>query len=99
MKLLYQTIGIPDEEFGGDGNVLPGWKHQVADYFSMDSSKVCYLYDFGDGWEHEIELEDIVQQGTDISSPACIAGERACPPEDCGGVFGYQNFFKSYNWL
>ena len=48
-----------------------------------------YSYDFGDGWVHEIQLEKILPREKDTSYPLCIDGKRACPPEDCGGVWGY----------
>jgi hypothetical protein len=49
-----------------------------------------YKYDFGDGWEHKIELMDIsTQQEADVL-PKIIGGEYACPPEDCGGTYGYR---------
>lgn len=49
-----------------------------------------YEYDFGDGSEHQIKVEKIVPLS--ISYPECLAGIRACPPEDCGGIWGYHNF-------
>lgn len=50
-----------------------------------------YTYDFGDGWDHEIvvELHTTARDGEDY--PVCVAGEGACPPEDCGGIGGYQH--------
>jgi hypothetical protein len=47
-----------------------------------------YEYDFGDGWEHEVKVRR-VSRATKSVAPRCLAGERACPPEDCGGVPGY----------
>ena len=44
------------------------------------------LYDFGDGWNHEIAVEKILPHESGKRYPCCVAGERACPPEDCGGV-------------
>jgi hypothetical protein len=47
-----------------------------------------YVYDMGDSWTHEIRVEKVVEvEGT--ITPRCMAGERACPPEDCGGAWGY----------
>jgi hypothetical protein len=51
-----------------------------------------YEYDFGDDWRHEVKVEAIGPVSADDKYPRCIAGERACPPEDCGGVWGYENF-------
>jgi hypothetical protein len=48
-----------------------------------------YTYDFGDGWEHHLELEDIIKNDTGVTIPACLDGSGACPPEDCGGPWGY----------
>jgi hypothetical protein len=55
-----------------------------------------YLYDPGDGWEHEIVVEQTVE--TDQRYPGhavCIDGARACPPEDCGGPGGYEDFLRA----
>ena len=53
-----------------------------------EGDKILYEYDFGDGWEHNIVLEKI------ISIPICIDGENNCPPEDCGGLGGYEELQK-----
>lgn len=55
-------------------------------------SRFIYEYDFGDGWHHEIEVEAVMKIDDRFSHPICTAGERACPPEDCGGVQGYAEF-------
>ncbi len=49
-----------------------------------------YTYDFGDNWEHVIAFEKPRMSGAEKSLPACIGGERNCPPEDCGGAWGYE---------
>jgi hypothetical protein len=51
--------------------------------------RFTYTYDFGDSWEHLIVIEKLGVAGDGLETPACIAGKRACPPEDCGGVWGY----------
>ena len=55
-----------------------------------EKDSVKYEYDFGDGWEHKIVLEKILPIENEKFSPRCIKGKRACPPEDCGGIWGYQ---------
>ena len=53
-----------------------------------------YIYDFGDNWRHEIEVEKIVPRGQELKLPVCLAGKRACPPEDAGGPSGYRNLLS-----
>lgn len=51
-----------------------------------------YLYDIGDNWEHRVTVEEFSDQKLDHA--ICLEGERACPPEDCGGVPGYYEMLK-----
>lgn len=53
-----------------------------------------YVYDFGDYWRHEIEIEAILEPDPNGYYPDCIAGARACPPEDCGGLPGYEHITR-----
>ncbi|MFC1794070.1 plasmid pRiA4b ORF-3 family protein, partial [Planctomycetota bacterium] len=53
-----------------------------------------YLYDFGDCWEHEVLVEKLIEPGEGIIYPICLAGERSCPPEDCGGPWGYADLLR-----
>lgn len=55
----------------------------------QEKGKFVYEYDLGDGWEHEVWLEEILPLNENMPYPQCLAGARACPPEDCGGVWGY----------
>jgi hypothetical protein len=85
-------IGIPDDDpFEGDEPILPGWEVPIASYFSHPGGVAQYDYDFGDGWEHELTLEAIVPRQQGKKYPLCLGGARACPPEDCGGVGGYED--------
>ncbi|MGH8120684.1 MAG: plasmid pRiA4b ORF-3 family protein [Gammaproteobacteria bacterium] len=86
-------IGIPDED-DPQGSIIAGWTVDSADQFIRPGVRALYEYDFGDGWEHEILLEGILLREPKIKYPKCIGGERACPPEDCGGVPGYQNLVR-----
>ena len=83
-------IGIPDE-FGlmDDREIHPGWEISISDYFLDVGVTAEYEYDFGDGWQHEIVLEEILLREKGRKYPRCIDGAQACPPEDCGGVPGY----------
>lgn len=57
-------------------------------------AKFQYLYDFGDNWAHEIVIEREIKSESNERLVSCTAGENACPPEDCGGVYGYENMLK-----
>jgi Plasmid pRiA4b ORF-3-like protein len=54
-----------------------------------------YEYDFGDSWEHEVLFEGSLPADPKAKYPLCLEGERACPPEDCGGVWGYADFLEA----
>ena len=56
-----------------------------------------YLYDFGDAWDHEVLFEGNPPVDAKAKYPLCLEGEKACPPEDCGGVWGYTNFLEAIN--
>jgi len=68
---------------------------RVSDLLSSEKDNMIYEYDFGDGWEHKVLLEKIVPNSEQIIDPVCIAGERNCPPEDCGGPPGYENILEA----
>lgn len=59
-----------------------------------EKQKFYYDYDFGDGWEHTIILEKILPRDNNSKYPVCIDGKRNCPPEDCGGVGGYEDMIE-----
>lgn len=58
----------------------------------MNLSSFTYVYDFGDDWRHLVHVEERVRPDLPLLKPVCLAGEGACPPEDVGGVPGYQHF-------
>jgi hypothetical protein len=88
-KQIWIEIGIPDDE-GSDDQVLSGWEISLRTYFTVPGQTASYLYDFGDGWHHEVVLEGILLKEHGVKYPRCLAGARACPPEDCGSVPGYE---------
>ena len=91
---LKEEIGIPDEDFINK-RILAGWKQKIADYFSNENNKADYIYDYGDNWKHIVELEKMLPREKGIKYPICVGGERECPPEDCGGTWGYEGFLKA----
>src|SRR5262245_6491681 len=58
-------------------------------------TRFTYTYDFGDWWEHQVEVEEVFPADPDERYPRCLEGERACPPEDIGGAFGYSTFLTA----
>jgi Plasmid pRiA4b ORF-3-like protein len=90
-----ELIGIPDEDaFEDDPVTLPGWDLPIAPYFKKAGASAAYEYDFGDDWQHEIVVEDIIPRAPRAKYPRCVAGARCCPPEDCGGVGGYEELLE-----
>jgi hypothetical protein len=88
-------IGIPDaDEQFASRETLAGWQVPVAEHFQYAGDRMIYLYDFGDGWTHDVLLEEIVACDS-TKRAACTGGARACPPEDCGGPFGYQTMLEA----
>ncbi|MEW4568360.1 plasmid pRiA4b ORF-3 family protein [Tautonia sp. JC769] len=58
-------------------------------------TRMRYVYDFGDSWEHEVTVEKALAPEPGVEYPRCVGGARACPPEDCGGVWGYADFLDA----
>jgi hypothetical protein len=54
-----------------------------------------YEYDFGDSWDHEVLFEGVVRAESGKKYPLCLEGARTCPPEDCGGIWGYPDFVEA----
>ncbi|MFF5263466.1 plasmid pRiA4b ORF-3 family protein [Actinomadura viridis] len=78
--------GLPDRELGHRDER----KVMLSQLLTLAGDGIGYTYDFGDGWEHDIVLEEALTPGTEVAVPVCTAGKGACPPEDCGGVWGYE---------
>ncbi len=91
------TIGIALDDGFVDPEDLPleGWKEHLDTCSLEVGDTLRYLYDFGDYWEHELVLEGILLRPLKIKFPRCLDGERACPPEDSGGVSGYAHLLRA----
>lgn len=70
-------------------------KITLSDLAPSVKSKFIYEYDFGDGWEHIIEVVKIGPPAEGVKYPVCISGKLACPPEDCGGIWGYYDMLEA----
>ena len=82
-----------DDGFIND-NEVPASSTRLGDLKLRKGDTVWYLYDFGDDWLHEIRVEEICPTERDSKYPRCLAGRRACPPEDCGGIYGYDRMLS-----
>ncbi|MEA2039608.1 MAG: plasmid pRiA4b ORF-3 family protein [Thermodesulfobacteriota bacterium] len=91
---LKEEIGGIDDSSWDDHQVTPGWERNISRYFTPENNKALYVYDFGDDWQHDVKLEKVLPWEKNVKYPICIAGKRACPPEDCGGVWGYMDLLE-----
>ena len=88
-----QRYGTPDPDF--EDETIDERRKALRQFLREPSDRLLYEYDFGDGWEHLIVLEDRVEVHPSEPLPVCIGGERACPPEDVGGVGGYVDLIQA----
>jgi len=84
----YPIIAIPSKDDWKKPD-MNATKTKLNKVFTAEKQKFTYIYDFGDDWVHQIVLEKILPD--EIKSPVCLGGKGCCPPEDCGGVWGYEN--------
>lgn len=97
-----------DDVIYGDPELLSeGWNDETLPVDSLNTriSKIIpkdgnrysfrYQYDFGDSWEHAVLFEGCLRAEKGKRYPLCVEGERACPPEDVGGIWGFANFLQT----
>jgi Plasmid pRiA4b ORF-3-like protein len=86
-------FGEPDPE---DGRPVRSAKATPLRKIAPEAGAAfLYEYDFGDSWQHQIVVEKVLPPGSGVAYPRCVAGRRACPPEDCGGVWGYAELLEA----
>ena len=86
----------PDADWTGD--FLDARKARLDDVLEdMGTKKLVYLYDFGDGWEHTINVERLADPEPGVLYPRLVKVSGRCPPEDCGGPWGYAEFLEAIN--
>lgn len=88
-----QYYGVPDLDWGQD--VKSEQRVKVGQLLSEAKDRFVYEYDFGDDWLHDIVVEKVLAPEPGIRYPRCLTGKRACPPEDVGGVWGYDDFLEA----
>ena len=93
---------IDEQHYGEPPAPGEGWGVAIVDEARVklsnvvrgEKAKFLYTYDFGDDWQHEILVEKILPVDAKINYPICLKGKRACPPEDCGGSWGYAELLE-----
>lgn len=83
-----------DLERGGDFE-YDSRSVRLCDLVKRGDTRFRYDYDFGDEWKHVVEIERTLSAEEGACYPRCVKGERACPPEDCGGPYGYPQFLAA----
>ena len=79
----------------GDDDYLDQEDYTIADLLPEKAQTATLEYDFGDGWEHELRLSSVDAYGDgETKEKVLLGGKRACPPEDCGGVWGYEDLLE-----
>ncbi len=87
-----KVYGVPDDEFDDDEVDDVDEDTVLLSAVVSAPMRFGYLYDFGDFWQHEVVVETVEPVPSVLKFAACIDGQRACPPEDCGGTGGFGRF-------
>ena len=86
-------IGVPDPD---DWTRVENEKRfKLSQIVPGEKFKFVYEYDFGDDWLHDILVEKIMPPQPEAHYPVCLKGKGACPPEDCGGIYGYYGLLEA----
>jgi len=93
MRLRFPAAGYGDPTTVDD--VADDMRLTLAGVIKSGVRRFFYTYDFGDDWEHEIVIEGKKAAIDGLRYPICIAGKMNCPPEDCGGVWGYRELLTA----
>lgn len=90
-----QTYGLlMDDDWGTTPPKVASRRH-LRDVLSPGTTMIDYTYDFGDSWEHRLAVSDVRRGDPGSAYPRFIAGERDCPPEDCGGIPGFYEMLEA----
>jgi hypothetical protein len=94
-NVLFGPAGAEDEDWGMEP-IEDEEKFTLQELADRIAPHFDYTYDFGDDWQHRITVEKILPPEEGKPYPVLIKGKRACPPEDIGGIWGYQEFLEAY---
>jgi len=90
-----QIYGDPEDDETGEIGTINEKRYRLNELVGREGFKFRYEYDFGDSWLHDLFVEKILPSEKGVRYPLCIAGKRACPPEDVGGIGEYNDFLDA----
>jgi hypothetical protein len=92
-----QRFGPPDpsESFLGGPVSVNESKVRLFEVLKRQGAKAEYIYDFGDGWQHGIDVEKVLPPDPGLVYPICTGGKLSAPPEDCGGLPGFYGLLEA----
>ncbi len=91
----YGNDCFSDPSFELDGDDYDETRVFLSQLVADGCQKLRYWYDFGDDWFHTIKIEKVLERKPEDKFPVCVKGVGACPPEDCGGIWGYYDFLEA----
>ena len=94
-RFLHGGREYSDPRFESEGNALDERKTVLGVIMKAPGDRLVYEYDFGDDWRHELIYEEWIQSDEHVPYAICIEGARACPPEDCGGPYAYNDLVRA----
>lgn len=80
-----EEFGVPDPQLG----LVDEHRVSLGQLIGDVGDRLLYTYDLGDNWEHEIVVEELLDADPEVHNPVLLAAKGGCPPEDCGGPWGY----------
>jgi len=90
-----QTYGLPMDDDWDPAPRKVASRTRLRDVLAPGTTRIDYVYDFGDYWEHSLIISDVRAGDPGTAYPRFIAGERNCPPEDCGGIPGFYEMLEA----
>lgn len=93
-QFVFQRPRLSDRGSRVGSKIADENRTKLGELIGTVGARLLYEYDFGDGWQHELLLEEVLL-GDEFFRQICVAGQRNCPPEDCGGSTGFSELLKA----
>jgi len=95
MVIGRSAYGLPMEEDWDTAPRKVASRTRLRDVLAPGTTRIDYIYDFGDYWQHTLIVSEVRAGDPAIGYPRFVAGERHCPPEDCGGIPGFYDMLEA----